>query len=570
MSSLTVMIPSRNEEWLLRTIQDILKNMRGDTTIIAVLDGQWPTEPIPDHPKVHLVYHPVSIGQRAATNEAARLASSRYLMKADAHCAFDEGFDIKLMAPYENGELGMDTTTIPRMYNLHVFDWICDGCGLRTYQGPKPVACKTCQSPESHRDVVWTPRLNRGTDFARFSSEPKFEYWSAYKHRPEAAGDLADVMCCVGAGWLMPRDWYWHLGGCDEGHGSWGSQGIEVACKSWLSGGRQVVNKRTWFSHLFRTQPGFGWPYEMSGKQVAYAKKYSRDLWFNNKWPTQTRPLSWLLEKFSPVPGWHEPANAADLAYVTQKGQSFAAPAVKAPTVLPSVGVVYYTNNQLDPAIFNACQHQLQRNLNGNKLVSVSMVPMAFGENVVVPGVSGPLQMFRQILAGLEKLDTDYACLCEHDVLYDCSHFTFIPPRRDTYYYNTHFWRVDAETGRAVTYDYMPVAGLCADRQLLVEHYRKMVAEVEAHGYDHGMGYEPGLHPGRKPGVDSHPVVGWKSAAPNVDIRHGENLTASRWSQDAFRDKTTCQHWQEADAVPGWGMTKSRVSVWLHDLGQAS
>jgi len=64
--------------------------------------------------------------------------------------------------------------------------------------------------------------------------------------------------------------------------------------------------------------------------------------------------------------------------------------------------------------------------------------------------------------------------------------------------------------------------------------------------------------------------VGWKSAAPNVDIRHGENLTASRWSQDAFRDKTTCQHWQEADAVPGWGMTKSRVSVWLHDLGQAS
>lgn len=30
---------------------------------------------------------------RAATNYAARLASGRYFMKVDAHCAFDEGFD---------------------------------------------------------------------------------------------------------------------------------------------------------------------------------------------------------------------------------------------------------------------------------------------------------------------------------------------------------------------------------------------------------------------------------------------------------------------------------------------
>ena len=36
---LTVAIPSRGEErWLLNTINDILKNRRGDTEIVVVLD----------------------------------------------------------------------------------------------------------------------------------------------------------------------------------------------------------------------------------------------------------------------------------------------------------------------------------------------------------------------------------------------------------------------------------------------------------------------------------------------------------------------------------------------------
>ena len=153
MPSTDVLIAARNEMFLLNTILDIRKNKRGDTGIIVVLDGQWPVEPIPDFPDVQLVYYPQSIGQRAAVNVAARISRADYIMKLDAHCAVDEGFDVKLMQPYETGELDRTVTTMPRLYNLHVFDWMCDGCGHRTYQGPQPTACVDRTPPGSRRSV---------------------------------------------------------------------------------------------------------------------------------------------------------------------------------------------------------------------------------------------------------------------------------------------------------------------------------------------------------------------------------------------------------------------------------
>jgi len=28
------------------------------------------------------------------------------------------------------------------------------------------------------------------------------------------------------------------------------------------------------------------------------------DLWMNNKWPLQKRPIQWLVDKFAPLPTW--------------------------------------------------------------------------------------------------------------------------------------------------------------------------------------------------------------------------------------------------------------------------
>jgi hypothetical protein len=41
MADLIILIPSRNEMFLRRTIKDALQQSRADTEIIAVLDGAW-------------------------------------------------------------------------------------------------------------------------------------------------------------------------------------------------------------------------------------------------------------------------------------------------------------------------------------------------------------------------------------------------------------------------------------------------------------------------------------------------------------------------------------------------
>ena len=143
-----------------------------------------------------------------------------------------------------------------------------------------------------------------------FDSEPHFQYFEDWKHRPTTKEarktGFTETMSLQGSCFMVSRDKYWELNLCDEAFGSWGSQGIEVSCKMWLSGGRVLVNKRTWHSHMFRTKPIFSFPYELSGRQVQRAKKMVKDLFFNNKWPKQTKPLSWLIEKFMPIPGWRD------------------------------------------------------------------------------------------------------------------------------------------------------------------------------------------------------------------------------------------------------------------------
>jgi hypothetical protein len=311
---LSVLIASRNEVFLKNTVEDVLTHAEADTDVIAVCDGAWPTPPLVDHPKVTLVHH-ASIGQRAAVNEAARLSTATYVMKLDAHCALDQGFDRKLIEPYERGELAREDTTIPRLYNLHAFDWQCRACGDRIYQGAKPSACGKCKSPEGfERVMVWKPRWHRKTDFNRFDANLQYQYWQGVDKRPASQGELADMMTALGACFFMRRDRFWELGGMDEEHGSWGQFGVEVALKSWLSGGRHVVNKRTWYSHMFRTHggPEWGFPYPMSNSQVETARKHSRAMWYQNAWPRQVRPLDWLVERFEPVPGWHQPASKDD------------------------------------------------------------------------------------------------------------------------------------------------------------------------------------------------------------------------------------------------------------------
>jgi glycosyltransferase involved in cell wall biosynthesis len=95
-------IPARNEIYLEKTIRNILANIRGDSEVIAVLDGYLPDPQIVlNDDRVLFIHNQESIGQRAAINQAAKVAKGKYLCKIDAHSAIDEGFDVKMAADCE-------------------------------------------------------------------------------------------------------------------------------------------------------------------------------------------------------------------------------------------------------------------------------------------------------------------------------------------------------------------------------------------------------------------------------------------------------------------------------------
>lgn len=309
---LSILIPARNEEFLARTIQDILEHSETETEVIAVLDGAWANPGIPQHERVNVIYLPESVGQRAATNIGARLAKGRYIAKCDAHCAFDQGFDRKMVKFME--KYGPGTVAAPKMRNLHVFDWKCHHCGWKKYQGPTPTECGGCGKKDKlKKKIVWIPKHNPQSWSYCFDAEPHFQYFEDYKHRPGIRDKAiregySESMSLQGSFFMASREDYWRLKLSDEAYGSWGNQGIELACKAWLSGGRVLINHETYYAHLFRTQGGDFVPHYLGLRAVQKTKNAVWEDIINGKLVDQIHPVSWLVEKFMPVANWDEKA----------------------------------------------------------------------------------------------------------------------------------------------------------------------------------------------------------------------------------------------------------------------
>jgi hypothetical protein len=586
--------------FLAKTIDNILGNIEGNTEVIAVLDGAWADPGIRDDPRVVLLHYSASIGQRAATNQAARLSKAKYLMKCDAHCAFDKGFDRKMIEAF--AATGDNVTMVPVMKNLHAFDWVCPN-GHRRYQGPSG-PCQDC-GKETTRDILWQAKPSPNSVSYCFDSAPHFQYFGAYAKRPEAQGEITETMSLQGSCWMMTREKYWELGVCDENFGSWGSQGIEVAAKTWLSGGRVLVNHNSWYAHMFRTQGGdFGFPYPISAKDQENAKSFARDLFFNDRWEKQIRPLSWLIEKFWPVPGWTDedlkklkantfkfseamasvkPAESEptedeatggvlfDANRTTNTNQTFfvnrnTEPNKELPTERlgePTKGIIFYTDNAIKIKIGRAVQGQLKMVSDTKKMpiISSSLKKMDFGlKNIDFPHLKrGYGSMIEQILAALEQSEAEIIFFCENNILYHPSHFDFTPPDKNTFCYNQNVWFLRITDGHALHYDVSRLSGLCGYRENLLTHFRERHEMISEKGFDRNMRAAP-MTNGRIKWKNMYQIAVWNSEFPNVDIRHEGNLAEVRWRKDQYRNQKLLVNWQETDdEIPGWGKTKDLI-----------
>jgi len=78
-------------------------------------------------------------------------------------------------------------------------------------------------------------------------------------------------------------------------------------------------------------------------------------------------------------------------------------------------------------------------------------------------------------------------------------------------------------------------------RETAFKHYRAKLQQVIDGKFN--KHYEP------QRGRES-----FKSEYPNVDIRHENNFTKSRWTKEEFKNQKFTEGWTESDKVEGWDL----------------
>lgn len=282
---LSVIVPNWNCDFVTPTIHDLLAKAAGEIEIIVPVDDQWPKELVHDKRVTYLKAGGPVRGLRAVVNAAAKLARGKYLMKTDDHCMFAQGFDKVLI----EGHLEDNWVTIPRRYSLDAENWKINE--TRPYRDYHYLHYPDPNQPVDIglKGMEWPERTRTRTD-------PKY--------------DIDDLMSFQGSCWFMTKNHFDNfLHGMDEkNYGTFAQEPQEIGLKTWLGGGRMIINKKTWYAHLHK-----GKQY----KQMARLDRaYLRDLhqghvftvnhWMNNLWPDRVYNIEWLVEKFWPIPTWPE------------------------------------------------------------------------------------------------------------------------------------------------------------------------------------------------------------------------------------------------------------------------
>ena len=294
MALLSMIIPSRNCKYVSRTVEDIFANATGEIEVIVLLDGYWPDPPIKDDPRLTIVHKPIVKGMRHSLNLGAQLAKGKYIAKCDDHCMFGQGFDEILQKDMEDNWLvnpsryAMDAEKWQRMrgpteYLYITYPYIKDNLYGNGLHGKK-----------------WIGENGIGENMG----VQQF-YWKE-DHRRDIKVD--DMMTFQGSFWFMAREHYFRIGMLDE---KWcdlmENEPQELGFKTWLSGGRCVVNKNTWYAHMHKNErelDDHGRTWKLSYEAMRATGRFQTWYWMHDKWPKATRKMKWFVEHFWPIPTW--------------------------------------------------------------------------------------------------------------------------------------------------------------------------------------------------------------------------------------------------------------------------
>ncbi len=239
--TVTVMIPvgKIDEQYLDRTVQSIKDNAVGSLEILIEHDTK-------------------KEGHRVLTNRMARKAKGKYLLRLDCHSAMTEGWDARM-----KGSCGPTTLLTPVIDALDVETWAGKGRDMGMV-----ILTKTMQNTY--------PLVSHGVESRNVEEE---------------------TMSIVGCIYMIQKDYYWHHDGCEEALGIWGAGGLEWILKVWLTGGKVKVRTDTVCCHCFRGDGKTPYDIDIVRLNKTFVELGTR--WRSGLGKGQTRPLSWLAERFS-------------------------------------------------------------------------------------------------------------------------------------------------------------------------------------------------------------------------------------------------------------------------------
>jgi len=281
---LSVIIPSKTELFLQKTILDVLEKSTGSVEVLPVLDGYWPPDnEIVKDPRVRYIHLEPSLKaqKRHGINLAVSEAKGDYVMSVDAHIMFAKGFDEQLIKDHNPNWI-----QIPRRNRLDAENWcLQDQCDNRP--------------PIDYEYIMFPPLVTNNN--GGFKSIHGFK-WDA-KTNAKLNVPIDDIIEFQGSCWFMTKEFFQRMGFMQiEGYTGWGQEAEELSFKTWQSGGRVVVNKNTWYAHLHKGEK-YGRMYWMSRSENRESYKYSFNHWMieNNDFMIS------LFEKFNSeyrMPGW--------------------------------------------------------------------------------------------------------------------------------------------------------------------------------------------------------------------------------------------------------------------------
>lgn len=279
MPRVSVLIPSRNEKYLNKTIEELFIKAAGEVEVIVVQDGP-PYQAVPARRNLTVLCEPQR-GLKESCNQAATLATGDYFMKIDAHCSISEGWDVELQKACED-----NWVVIPRLYVLDAENWRWQDKRFYDYF------------------YLCCPLTDKR--LFRFQAGG---HWPQRTQERLGIGPIDDTMQFQGSCWFLTRKHFWeHLKGwVGNDFNGCAQEPTTIGLQTWLGpwDGRCVVNKNVWTAHMHKgRQHARGYPASQRTINAGYT--YDAEFWMLGKWPLAAHDVGWLVEKFAPVPTWPE------------------------------------------------------------------------------------------------------------------------------------------------------------------------------------------------------------------------------------------------------------------------